>query len=615
MRNIVLLLRQDESIEAENTIDYPGLASLCQALVNILDHRDKLVRLYTVSACMELFAIYVPDAPWDTASTLEIFRQTIRQLANLAHTTQPSQTHFSEYWRILELLASVKIGVLLVELNKEGGEFADEALQVLSELFRTVLQSVRLEHPPEIPELAQATIQGCLEEYYEGILLPVPLLDELLVCVGQGPTVLVTNPQKALERKSKKKLPPHQVEQTNPSYMVASSVIRKTVDRLSTPIATLLNGLLNNDTRMVSESSILTHAQKNMAQPQPQNQELTADVWSIIYELHKIAPSILTTVIGTLANFLSDPQVNQRMLVVKLLGRLFVKSSKLSLQFRPCFREWLARIQDVNVEIRLAMVNYLLQLIPNETEEISQEAQPMLQKALDDPSSETRLKAIHGLCDLAYRHRTRVSLPLWTALATRVSSKHRQERKDALTGLAQTYYKQFMVYHLRDVQAGGDDCPLEVVQNTLDAAQKDDERYHWIPSKVFEGACLKDDAELQSRILQLMDDLLLGSELPQSSKKFTATARTVGLAVLLDSLQPNAQAWMKQLWNQRAKLQHALGEYLEARSKIKEYPSGECFGKKQMEIFRCFYAWDFDSIFPLTFSSIATRRYRGGFYC
>ena len=579
LRTIVQVLREDESIEHDDPAEYPGLASLCHALMALLDHRDKLVRLYAVSACMELFAIYAPNAPWGTSEALEIFRQTIRQLANLSHTTLPSQTHYNEYVRILDLLATVKIGVCLVDLVKDEGEDSQEALQVLCELFRTLLNSVRVEHQHEVAELVKETLISCLEEFYEGFSQPIPLLDELLVCVGQGPTVLVVNPQKAAQaqarQKSKKPLPPHQVEQANPSYMIASAVIRKTVDRLSTPIATLLNGLLNNDPRIVAESSILTHQQNPMATPQPENQLLTADVWSIIYEIHRIAPTILTTVIGTLTNYLTDPQKDQRIQVVRLLGRIFAKSSNLALQFRPCFRDWLRRLNDIDVDIRLVMVECLLQLIPHADEGIANEAQIPLKQHLEDSSSEVRLKIIHSLCDVAYRHRTAVSLDLWQAVGNRVSSKHRQERKDALTGLAQTYYKQFIVFHLANVHAGGDDCPLEVVQETLQNAHDDSERYSWIPSKVFECASMKDDGEFQSRVLQLMDDLLLGSELPSSNKSFTVTARAVGLAILVDQLQPNAQSWMKQLWQQRAKLQLALGEYLEARSQIKHHQTGK----------------------------------------
>lgn len=599
MRKVVEVLRDDESIEPDSA-EFPGLAALCQELVKHMEHRDKQVRLYTVSACMELFTVYAPDAPWSTEETLEIFRQTIRQLANLAHTTSPTHPHYADYARILDLLAEVKIGVILVEMTKDE-ECREEALPVLAELFRTLLQSVRTEHPSEIAEMTQATICGCFEEFHDGIMLPIPLLDEILLCVGQGPRVLVVNPQKAAAQQQqqsssrnkahKKQLPAHLVEQANPSYMVASSVIRSTVDRLSTPIASLLNGLLNNDPRLVSESSISTQLVKELSKPQTQDQNAHADVYNIIYELHRVAPSILTTVVGTLTNFLAVPEVDQRKLVVQLLGKLFVKApSRFANDFRICYREWLERALDKDMSIRLSMVEDLLLLIlPAATstvtedalDHVSQGAQSMLKQCLDDPASDVRLRTIHGLCDTAYRHLTAVSLDTWLAVGAKVTSKQKVERKHALTGLVQTYFHHYMAKRLKDVNAGGDDVPLEIVQETLEAAEsfgdKEDNdrvRFEWIPSRVFECASWKDDTDLQSRVWQAMDDMLLGSELSSSSKKLSSTARAVGLALLVDSLEDNALSWLGGLLRERSKLQRKLGEYMNARTLIREYPVG-----------------------------------------
>jgi sister-chromatid-cohesion protein PDS5 len=561
-----------------------------------MEHRDKQVRLYSVSACMELFTVYAPDAPWSTEETLEIFRQTIRQLANLAHTTSPTHPHYADYARILDLLAEVKIGVILVEMTKEE-ECREEALPVLAELFRTLLQSVRTEHPPEIAEMTQATICGCFEEFHDGIMLPIPLLDEILLCVGQGSRVLVVNPQKAAAQQQSsrkahtKQLPAHQVEQANPSYIVASSVLRSTVDRLSTPIASLLNGLLNNDPRLVSESSISTQLIKELSKPQTQDQNAHADVFNIIYELHRVAPSILTTVVGTLTNFLAVPEVDQRKLVVQLLGKLFVKApSRFANEFRLCYREWLERASDKDMSIRLSMVDDLLLLIlPAATstvvedalDHVSQGAQSMLKRCLDDPASEVRLRTIHGLCDTAYRHPRAVSLDTWLAVGSKVTSKQKLERKHALTGLVQTYYHHYMAKRLKDVHAGGDDVPLEIVQVTLDAAESFDEkedndrvRLEWIPSRVFECASWKDDTDLQSRVWQAMDDMLLGSQLASSSKNLSSTARAVGLALLVDSLEDNALSWLGGMLRERSKLQQKLGEYMDARTLIREHPVG-----------------------------------------
>lgn len=390
----------------------------------------------------------------------------------------------------------------------------------------------------------------------------------------------MTNPAKAAAQSgkhSKKKLPPHQIEQKNPSYFVASYIVRNTVDRLSHPIANLLNGLLDGDARVVSESCIGTKKQQPQKGPVPQDQSVTANVWSIIYEFHKIAPSILTTVVGNLVNYLTSPELEQRQLVVQLLGRLFA-SGKLALQFRSCFREWLKRANDVEPEIRLLMVEYLIQLVPLPQREISQEAQQYLLKPLEhDSSLEVRSKIIHELCNTAFQNRNVVIPELWHLVGTRVSAKNKQERRDALTGLAQTYFKQYSKHNLKQVQLGGDDCDLEVVQEAL-AQFTEDDAYSWIPVKVFESAYFTDamDSEMRGRVLHIMDDLLLGSD---RDKQLTATAKAVGLAGLIFSLEQqkeesNAHSFLCSLLQERAKLQKAVETYISARGRIRDYEPG-----------------------------------------
>lgn len=588
--NILQVLQHDECIEADSP-GYPGLAGLCLSLTQFVDHQDKQVRIFAVSACMELFTIYAPDAPWDMTDTLKIFRQIIRQLANLAHTTSPNQPNFQFYLRILELLAEVKIAVLLVELHKDGNEA--EALSVLAELFRTILQSVRTHHPHEIFEMTQKTISGCLEEYGEGVLIPTALLDELLICVGQGPVVLVTNPSKAAEvakqqrnGKRTKTLPPHQVEQENPSYIVASAIIRKTVDRLSAPIANLLNGLLNTDPRVVAESSIIITVPGDckLNHPKQQDQSAIANVWNIVYEFHRIAPSILTTVIGTLTNYLTSPELDQRSMVVRLLGRLFCgDDAKLAVKFRSCFREWLRRTNDIDPNIRLTMVEYLLKLMTSSPTDISADAQHSLAKPLtEDSSHSVRLRLIHGLCDVAHGHRDILSQELWRLVGTRVSAKNKQERKDAVTGLAQNYFVNYVAHHLASVQAEGDDCSLDTVRRVLRTCTEDhnDDSYSWIPAKIFQAASFGDniDPDMRNRVFLVMDEILLGSELPNSSKRLSATARSIGLAILVHSLKQetasNSYDWVVDLLKQRSRLQKATREYLEARRNIKVHPQG-----------------------------------------
>jgi sister-chromatid-cohesion protein PDS5 len=526
---------------------------------------------------MELFTVYAPDAPWSTQEVLEIFRQTIRQLANLAHTTNRNSPHFNDYERILDLLAQVKIAVILVEMTKEDN-CREEALPVLADLFKTLLQSVRKEHPPQIPELIQQTLCGCLEEFHDGIMLPIPLIDELLVCVGQGSRVLVVNPNKALHKNQPL------VEQTNPSFLVASSVIRSSVDRLATPIAALLNGLLNTDPRLMEESTISTQPTKELGKPAPQDQDMSADVFNIIYELHRVAPMVLTTIIGTLANFLESSHQEQRQWVIELLGRLFQQQPKFAEQFRACFRQWTERAKDKASEIRKIMVHHLVHLVvvcKSEYASVVQEAQTALKGMLvEDPDPQIRLACIHGICDNAYAHPSAVSVELLLSVGHKTGTKQKQERKDALTGLVQTYFQHYMLPRLEKVLQGGEDVSVQVVQETLEDTQlfespQDNYRikFEWIPTKVFEAASFQDDTDLNLRVWQAMDDMLLGSEI-SSKRKLTSTARAVGLAMIVGNLEENALAWLGGMLRERARLQQKLMEYMGARALIREFQPG-----------------------------------------
>jgi hypothetical protein len=356
-------------------------------------------------------------------------------------------------------------------------------------------------------------------------------------------------------------------------------------------------------------------------------------VWNIVYELHRVAPQILTTVIGTVSNGLTSTDTDLRLAVCQLLGRLFyAKDSRMATQFAVCFREWLGRQQDVELSIRRVIGQSCVRLIDVHeslgNSDVRNEADACLIRLIQtDPALDVRLEAIHLICDLAYR-KGNVSAKLLRAVGSRVSAKHKQERRDALTGLGQIYYRHFTQTKLKNIQAAGDDCDLDIilkvlhegchldrrrqrngssrskrnrnVDDEMDFADDcgdnngcddaEEEKYGWIPRKVFESACFGDqtDPDMRSRAIQIMDDMLLGSDLPStsSSKKMTPTAKAVGLAMIIDSLRKggdnlltedgssNALKFLNQLLKQRASLQKTLSAYIDARAKIRECVSG-----------------------------------------
>lgn len=347
--------------------------------------------------------------------------------------------------RILEQLSEVKIGVVLVDIirtesidihhksKKSGGkrrssisddEFsvdgsssndddadglnvAADAQEVLCDLLRALLTCVRPDHPPEVASHAELAIVACLEEFEGGV--PYRVLEELLVCVGRGPVVWVTNPAFAggaattaapsssvASSSAALVLPPARIQVTSASYLVAARVLRRAEDKISSPIAALLNGLLAGDPTIVGSTTLSTedseakkffkpvkgrgnkgvgknkkkskggcgdddkekdddyHEEGGSPVVSPDhnddeendddNDESGANVYSVSYELHRIAPQILTTVIGTVATSLTDIDLARRWQAVRLLGRLFsARSSDIASKFGMCFREWLRR--------------------------------------------------------------------------------------------------------------------------------------------------------------------------------------------------------------------------------------------------------------------------------
>lgn len=662
----------DEDVEP-NSPDYPGLGGLAAVLVEdkYLKHRDKEVRLYTVLACIEILYLYAPDPPYDATEILKIFPQVIQQIANLATCTSPSQPNFSQYFRLLEQLAVVNIGVVLVEMTKtldsaEVGDRSDnddptseDALEVLRELIEVLLNCVHIDHPSDVLSHAITAISGCIVEFDGGA--PIPILDEILKCIGAGPFVDVTNPaftQAVAELSAAKKsgskkqplnseaLPPMYIQETNQSYLVARGVISKTVDRISSPIASLLNGLLSGEPNVIKQSNISSDLPPPIKKGKgtvtdllvpEQVESNSADVWTIIYELHKVSSGILTTVVGTVASSLQHSDEEKRLRVANLLGKLFSsRSSDIAVKFHVCYRSWLLRVSDKSSKIREVVVRHLIDILKNKSTEKSlcEEAVEGIEKVLsNDPSVDIRLECIHEICSMiVYGESSSTSGPfindrLVKALASRVCSKNKKERTDSITGLAKIYHKKYLIPKVSELQRADNDFEIENVTNILKdncdfgvycakeqtsqrskrkrsslSSTKIDtdecEKYKFIPRLVFQSVCFNDstDPALRNRIVMIVDDVLLGTgagavkSKDEKSKRdnLSLTARAVGLTMIMNDLYSlddengNENAgknsvifkWLVALMQQRRKLQLAIRAYIESRAKFEACDSG-----------------------------------------
>lgn len=526
---------------------------------------------------------YAPEAPWPEEDILLIFEQAVRQFANLAN-TKPSQPSFGSYLSMFEEFSEVRIALVLVELDKEQANRDNPMVRLLGELVHTVLNCLRPHHPTAISDYAVRIVVGILEEYDVGPMsTPLPILEQVLLAIAQGPTQPVTKLRNGL---------PVATHQANPTYAAALSVLKQTLNKAATPVSQLLNSLLNHDVLVVEASTI------SEAPPAEGTSSTSADpsVYDVIYEL-RVLPQILCTVLGTLSNGLDKNDDSVRHATVKLLGRLFTtEESTLVQDYFPCFTSWCQRKQDRNVDVRKALIKPLCKLLAMRTTSgnVREEATKSLINILGDSDNTVRISTIQNICDGAYNSDCEWPTELLKAVGERVASRNKEERKLALTSLAQIYYKRFLRPTVLPIQEVGDDVEIGVIRRILeehcdlatlsrqsirrgdeDSNQRQESQYSWIPNKIMQCIYYTDkvDTEMRSRVVAIVDEVMLGSSLSgKTSKNLSSTARAVGLAIILSNLDHGApEKFLRQLLQDRAALQRSLAQYLESRAVVRRY--------------------------------------------
>jgi hypothetical protein len=541
------VLQTDETIECDSP-EWPGLAAVAERLPLLFTHNDKQVRLLATACSLEILCLYAPNVPWDDEVVLEFFRQLLRQLGNLSHTLNAEQPNYAIYLHMLSQLAVVKVGAVLTDQAMEQ----PAALEVLVEFLHTVLHSIRHKHSSAVMDLAQEAIGVCLDEYHQASLpVPIVLLDELLLAVGQGPTIQITelNPETKL---------PQAVAVPNPTHRIAAALLQAQV-HLQMPVSQLINGLLTNDTLALEQSSISKDSESE-----------TVHLYKIIYHLYTVVPQYLTTVLGTLAQDLSSDDTPQRQAVTYWWGKLLL----LHTQQRHSFLSlWLPRAKDVHVPIREIVVKACVPLLLSLSASTSKvatahdehkEIEHVLQEVvMSDPAKSVRLLAIHELCDAEYNQAGTVSSKLLHAVASRIPSKDAAERKDALTGLAQIYAKHGALHD--NLPSGLEIMPgRKQKRSSRDPEDEEDDEegsHDWIPRKLLEACHFSDklDSALRSRLYQIMDDVLVGKQ----------SRPAVALVWMIQHMDESAlQNWLS-LLKGRFEVQRLLSKYLQLRSQAK----------------------------------------------
>jgi len=162
--------------------------------------------------------------------------------------------------------------------------------------------------------------------------------------------------------------------------------------------------------------------------------------------MHRIAPDILTTVIGTIASNLRSEDKAMRLRVVQLLGKLcYFPKSLIAIRFISCYKEWCHRCKDLAVEIRPTVLTCIIQTMDTYTKQDATASKELRENSIwtlesmvhSDSDAGIREKAIQQIYEPCLTKPKIIPPSLLHTVNDRIKEKNttKAERKQALTGL------------------------------------------------------------------------------------------------------------------------------------------------------------------------------------
>eukprot|EP01037_Dinobryon_pediforme_P021142 gene21142-21933_t len=206
------------------------------------------------------------------------------------------------------------------------------------------------------------------------------------------------------------------------AYRLCGTVLRRVAATIQAPISTFIN-------------KILLDSDDN----EEGGTELEQHVYFIIFELHKIAPSLLTRIIPTICQHMAIESETARLQCVKLMGKLF--SSQLAdyaQEFSRGFREFLGRWKDKSVAVRAEVVDCCAAILTKK---------PTLRKNIEEPlvfllrdaEWEIRLSVLEKLLEVVLMDPHVLSDKSIEEIKERATDKRFEIRRTVLLGLAKIY--------------------------------------------------------------------------------------------------------------------------------------------------------------------------------
>ncbi|KAK4360111.1 hypothetical protein RND71_022340 [Anisodus tanguticus] len=483
--SLIKLLKQGSAFLSELEQSPPkamleAMQPLQAAIVKpeLLKHQDREVKLLVATCICEITRITAPEAPYNDDVLKDIFHLIVSTFSGLGDINSPS---FGRRVVILETLARYRSCVVMLDL---------ECDDLINEMFRTFLNVVRDEHQDSILTSMQ-TIMVVLTEESEDIR--EDLLHVILSVLGR-----------------------HKKDVTIAGRGLAMKVIEQCSGKFEPSIKQFLVSSMSGDSR-------------------PTTFEI--DYHEVIYDIYRCAPQILSGVVPYITGELLTDQLDVRLKAVHLVGDLFALSgSAISEAFQPIFVEFLKRLTDRIVEVRMSVLEHVKEcLLSNPFRQETPQIISVLRDRLLDYDENVRKQVVAVLCDAACNALTSMKVDTIKLVAERIRDKSLLVKRYTLERLADIY----KIY-----------C-----SNSSGSSVKGND-YDWIPGKILR--CFY-DKDFRSDIVE---HILCSSLFPNEFSVRDKVKNWVRVFSSFDKVEVRA---LEKLLEQKQRLQQEMRRYLSLR--------------------------------------------------
>ncbi|CAN4114615.1 unnamed protein product [Withania somnifera] len=483
--SLIKLLKQGSAFLSELEQSPPkamleAMQPLQTAIVKpeLLKHQDREVKLLVATCICEITRITAPEAPYSDDVLKDIFHLIVSTFGGLGDINSPS---FGRRVVILETLARYRSCVVMLDL---------ECDDLINEMFRTFLNVVREEHQDSILT-SMRTIMVVLIEESEDIR--EDLLHVVLSVLGR-----------------------HKKDVSIAGRGLAMKVIEQCSGKLEPSIKQFLVSSMSGDSRPTA---------------------FDIDYHEVIYDIYRCAPQILSGVVPYITGELLTDQLDIRIKAVHLIGDLFALSeSAISEAFQPIFVEFLKRLTDRIVEVRMSVLEHVKGcLLSNPFRQEAPQIISSLRDRLLDYDENVRKQVVAVLCDAACNALPSMKVDTIKLVAERIRDKSLLVKRYTLERLADIY----RIYCL----------------NSSSSSVKSED-YDWIPGRVLR--CFY-DKDFRSDIVE---HILCTALFPNEFSVKDKVRNWVKVFSSFDKVEVRA---LEKLLEQKQRLQQEIRRYLSLR--------------------------------------------------